>query len=78
MPLQLFAKQQLKYKYKTWFIESILNAKWRYITELDSLTLGMLAKKVILIQYDFMSVKFHLIFGEVQHFLPCTEYKHTN
>lgn len=62
MPLQLFAKQQLKYKYKTWFIESISNAKWRYITELDSLTLVMLANKVISIQYDFMSMKISLDF----------------
>jgi len=68
MPLQLFAKQQLKYKCKTWFIESISNAKWRYITELDSYLIVRIANKVISIQYHFMSVTFHLIFSEVQHF----------
>lgn len=62
-PLQLFAKQQLKYKCKAWFIESILNAKWRFITELDPyfLILFVPANKVILIQYDFMSVKIFLV-----------------
>ncbi len=52
-PLQLFAKQQLKYKCTAWFVELILNAKWRSITELDPyfFVLFVPDNKVILIQY---------------------------